>query len=90
MRAVIDRLGRDLTVSKLEQPDAFLRFRQLDTLGRFDPGAFASVDLVLPDPVMDRGSGDAEFNDGSNDVLSGTGESDGSSSELDREGSWDG
>ena len=90
MRAVIDRLGSDLTVSKLEQPDAFLRFRQLDSLGCFDPGAFAPVDLVLPDPGMDRGSGDAEFNDGSNDVLSGTGERDGSSSELDREGSWDG
>jgi len=39
---------------------------------------------------MDRGSSDAEFNDGSNDLLAGTGERDGSSSELDREGSWDG
>ena len=90
MRAVIDRLGSDLTVSKLEQPDAFLRFRQLDTLGRFDPGAFAPVVVVLLDPVMDRGSGDAEINDGSGDVLAGADERDGSPSELDREGSWDG
>jgi len=37
MRAVIDRLGSDLTVNKRERPDAFLRFRQLDSLGRCDP-----------------------------------------------------
>ena len=37
MRAVIDRLGSDLTVNKRERPDAFLLFRQLDSLGRCDP-----------------------------------------------------
>ena len=78
LRAVIDRLGSYLTMSKL------------DTLWRRDPGAFAPVDLDLPEPVMDRGSGDAEFNDGSSDVLAGTDERDGSASELDREGSRDG
>ena len=77
-------------MSKLELPNAFVRFRLLDALWRRDPGAFAPVDLVLPEPVMDRGSGDAEFNDGSSDALAGTGERDGSASELDREGSRDG
>ncbi len=90
LRAVIDRLGSYLTMSKLELPNAFVRFRQLDALWRRDPGAFAPVDLDLPEPVMDRGSGDAEFNDVSSDVLAGTGERDGSASELDREGSRDG
>ena len=39
---------------------------------------------------MDRGSGDAEINDGSGDVLAGADERDGTPSDLDREGSWDG
>ena len=45
---------------------------QLDTLRHRHSGAFAPVDLVLPDPVMDRDSTDAEFNGGSGDVLAGT------------------
>jgi hypothetical protein len=51
---------------RIELPNAYLRFRQLDTLGRRYPRAFAPVDLVLPDPIMDRGSADAEFNGGVN------------------------
>ena len=73
-----------------ELSNAFLRFRQLDTLGRRDPGAFAPVDLILPDPVMNRGSTDAEFDGGSGDRFAGPDERNGSSSELDREGSWHG
>jgi hypothetical protein len=39
---------------------------------------------------MDRGSTDAEFNGGIGDRFAGPNERNGSSSELDREGSWHG
>ncbi len=50
-------------------PNAFLRFRQLSTHLRCHPGV---LDLVLSDPVTDRGSTDTGLNRSSEDRSAGT------------------
>ena len=44
-----------ISTSSSSCEDPFFRLRQLDTLRGCDPRTLAPVDLVLTDPVMDRG-----------------------------------